>query len=99
MSPGLRFDLGLRVGAGSRGAGAEHGGAGAEHGLGTGSREGFYAALGECCPAAFTFMDLLCLCSYFVSDLSRKDFFCLKSDVFCSVHFKSKQKKTKSSSF
>lgn len=81
MSPGLSLGSGLCLGAG------------VEHGLGTGSRKGFYAALDECCPAAFVFMNLLCLCSLFVSDLSRKDFFCLKSDVFCSIGFKNNRKK------
>lgn len=68
------------------------GGAGVEHSLGMGSRKGFYAALGECCPAVFVFVDLLCLCSHFVSDLSRKDFCCLKSIVFCSIHLKTTEK-------
>lgn len=81
MSPGLSLGSGLCLGAG------------VEHGLGTGSRKGFYVALDECCPAVFVFMNLLCLCSLFVSDLSRKDFFCLKSDVFCSIGFKNNRKK------
>lgn len=84
--PGAEFGLGSVPGSWARWAGVEHG-------LGTGSRKGFYAALDECCPAAFVFMNLLCLCSLFVSDLSRKDFFCLKSDVFCSIGFKNNRKK------